>query len=988
MRVEGRPQPSGDCERDRFSKDEVLRAVAALLASPAAPQDQAAAASARRTADKLLCDFQRSDSAVPVCLELLAGARQLPPEAVKLLSSTVRRRLQARGAGPGDPPPAEVLRLAGAVQLESSAASGAGELLVRGAVAMWLHAGGPLPTEALLVEAAGADAAKAELALLALRALPEEANAKEVKIDSVRPQLLLEIASTATDVLQCTGRLELPRPALALSAATSWLLMSDSSVQALDELAASPLLAVAARLLAGPSGAQDSGHSSAVAAEFLEALLQKSRCAPACPEKLAHALLRLLAEVQPSSAAERTTLCGLVASATSAWCRFFVVAESPPAPAWATLLDALMAGTRWGHQFAALTMQTWVALGEHVVKVGATRAYAMVLVRAMGALRAASVYTERYEHLTAEARDEFVEYRRELRDALRLLTASAEARHALLEQLQADVASGLRGPWRPLEEAVHALSALAKAVVVSASGGPAEAQAAAVVVQVLSALAADDGPVLRCDCHRQLAATYLMCASHYMSLFLQDPGGASLAPRVLQMARASLAIQEHPAEGEGFAYPFRVKQDHVGVVCLLKICLGCAGRTLSPEAAAALRGDVRSHLSEASSSRGSSSLQPHSVLVLVQAAAVAAASWADASAGLLGDCLAIARDSGSPAQLALMGAAEVVSHAAGVQAAALAAALAPFWAFLSEAHLDAQGLAALLSRAAEALPAEALKPLAQLVAGVFTQRPDARAPLLGVTTALVHRCAREAQEPAAVTALTAELLRGVGEITWAQLDAEGRASRRLRLLADPAVRSCDEGGVDVEVVLTTAAERAAIEEWARLVHEAGRHAPAALLCQGGGGLRLALCAALSLVAAPQLDPPARALALLAQVWDEAGGVRAQAHAALDAVGVAGVEPPWPLGALAVRGTMKALMGQMPPNALGVIMPAARAVFQYGPEAAEAWVAMAVGGDGFPSPNTKEESKARLVKELMEASGDAQRFKQALKRFCGGKKKGK
>eukprot|EP00434_Breviolum_minutum_P015697 symbB.v1.2.013829.t1/scaffold990.1/size146246/11 len=59
---------------------------------------------------------------------------------------------------------------------------------------------------------------------------------------------------------------------------------------------------------------------------------------------------------------------------------------------------------------------------------------------------------------------------------------------------------------------------------------------------------------------------------------------------------------------------------------------------------------------------------------------------------------------------------------------------------------------------------------------------------------------------------------------------------------------------------------------------------------------------------------------------------------------------WTLGALQLRAVMKALLGQMPPSALGVLMPAARALFQHGAALASGWTTMAASGD-FP-PATK------------------------------------
>ncbi|CAE8725950.1 unnamed protein product, partial [Polarella glacialis] len=165
----------------------------------------------------------------------------------------------------------------------------------------------------------------------------------------------------------------------------------------------------------------------------------------------------------------------------------------------------------------------------------------------------------------------------------------------LLEQIQADVASQLQlqeGSWQQLEEALHALSALAKDVteVVNST-------VAAGVLQAFEVLAADGGPIMRG--HRQLVSTFLQCASVYVPLFGGPGADAGLPNRLFAISRASLSLPEEVKEGPEAAFPFRSKQDHNGVVCILKMCGTFGGQEpliFNPSAAEALRGDLKSQL--------------------------------------------------------------------------------------------------------------------------------------------------------------------------------------------------------------------------------------------------------------------------------------------------------------------------------------------------------------------------------------------------------
>jgi len=610
-----------------------------------------------------------------------------------------------------------------------------------------------------------------------------------------------------------------------------------------------------------------------------------------------------------------------------------------------------------------------------------------VLQSASRALRAAAAFPADYAALSAEVRDEIIEYRRELRDALRSLTSESAVRKAFIDELRADIASRLHGCWEPLEEAIHALSTPAKAICDTADKDECGSATAAVVLDVLHGLASDSSPVLGQSCHRQLACTFLMCASVYTPIFRATLG--SLTARVLHLARASLAVRERPpaTAGSDGAFPFTVKQDHIGVVCLLKLCTVCPHTSAfnSKETAQNLCSDLRNHVSAALTGGAASTLEEHSTIVLAQAIGSAAAHSAEFTHDALAMCLSLlhAGNEGGSA-VALHAAAEIVAASGALQQEAVSAALASAWQRLSENHLEATALGRFLSVIAEHAPANALDPLAQLLARLFENRREARAPLLGAATSLVHRAGREQ----ACLALVAELVAGLSSLAWAELDCQGQASARILLVLDSEVRlpmDMTESATGSPGMVSPS-DRALIEAWAKFIHEAGKSTPAVLTSgPGSSGLALAYRAAASLLAAPSQDPPTRSLTLLAQDWKSSALLCDQVRIVLE--GLALADKPWAFGAVVLRAVMKALLGQMPADALGVLVPAARAVFQHGPALGEAWAREAVSGEDFPSSTMKQESKERAVKEFVSTHGDAQKFKQALKKFCGGKKKG-
>ena len=146
---------------------------------------------------------------------------------------------------------------------------------------------------------------------------------------------------------------------------------------------------------------------SGCAADFLEALLEKSSSCSSCPERvpvalsnsilffsslfsmdcwvhnkklsskfdespkflvvcfsgLVQNLMSLLAQLHPT-AKTRQQLCRLVVAACCAWQRFFV-AVGPVGSLWhlwVSLLEAMMACAKWGHQLAAMALPTWLQL--------------------------------------------------------------------------------------------------------------------------------------------------------------------------------------------------------------------------------------------------------------------------------------------------------------------------------------------------------------------------------------------------------------------------------------------------------------------------------------------------------------------------------------------------------------------------------------------------------------------------------------------------
>jgi len=325
---------------------------------------------------------------------------------------------------------------------------------------------------------------------------------------------------------------------------------------------------------------------------------------------------------------------------------------------------------------------------------------------------------------------------------------------------------------------------------------------------------------------------------------------------------------------------------------------------------------------------------------------------------------------------------EVVTTCGAAQGAALAAATEPFLPMLAEGNAEPLALSGLLAAFGSHLPLPALAPVVNVLARNFEMKQDTRAPLLTAATAIVHRISKH-QGDAMI--LAGQLVHGLAAAVWTDLDAGGRATARIAALVSDEVVSFENAEELAVAEALSLGEKRVAENWTRLVHECGKVAPGLL---SADVLQVACRAAASLLATPQKDPPDRTLAFLSEWWKAESGVGPQLHAAMQ---TCMFEPAWPLGALILRGTCKALLGQMPPGALGVVVPAARGMFQHrstpDSNSGEAWLRHAVAGDAFPSTTMKPEVKERYVKELASLVDDVQKFKSVLKRFCGGKKKG-
>lgn len=479
-----------------------------------------------------------------------------------------------------------------------------------------------------------------------------------------------------------------------------------------------------------------------------------------------------------------------------------------------------------------------------------------------------------------------------------------------------------------------------------------------------------------------MLCSFLVCSSVYVPVLAlphRQPGvgqGLELAlSRVLELARFSLSVPQESSDSAEAAFPFRAKQDHAGAVCILKLCMGCNQELAGggAEVFQAIRADHATQLARLLQ-QAPGALQPPSLLVLTQSLSLVAQHRGELAGGLLSDCLAaLAAAAGGTA--ALTSAAEVMQRCRA-QRDALGASLETAWPSFAEAcgHAEPEPLAKLLGAIAEGAPVGSLGALSRLIAQAFERRAEARVALFSAAVSLAHRAK---EEPVAAAGLLEELLLGLSQIAWAELDAGGALGQRLMLVADPMVRH--SGEAEATGCELSERERALLEAWSRCVWEVGRHAPH---CLGLAASRLVLRAAAAAIAAPTQAPPARTLALLREPWsDEA--LRARWRHTLDepaaeatsALGLCS------LGALVMRGLLKALVGQMPITAVGVVVPAARGLLEIGGAAAfAAWASRAVEGEGFPE-GTKAEAKERFVRELSSSGDNTTHFKQLLKRFC-------
>eukprot|EP00913_Durusdinium_trenchii_P024601 g23093.t1 len=319
------------------------------------------------------------------------------------------------------------------------------------------------------------------------------------------PQLALQMARRLGAAAESLVRMAVDQ---SLPAATSWLALCRSTASLLEELGQATL-PHAAQLLredSERSGPAADGGLGVLDSTLFTKLILVSNDADG---GLAQSLLVLLGHLQPTGAEARHRLGRLVSAAVDAWRRFYVV-PGTPREVWVTLLEALIACGSWGHQLALVALPSWLglSLGFGVSK----------------PLRFAS----RQIH----------------RDLVQALVESSQ--------------------WQPTEEALHALSALAKEIMVMAPAHPIAGR----VLELLRLLAGDQSPLLRPGCHRQLISIFVQCASVFGPLCTLDEATFS---KIFTLARASLRIVEEVKDGPDAAYPFRANQDHNGAVCLMSL---------------------------------------------------------------------------------------------------------------------------------------------------------------------------------------------------------------------------------------------------------------------------------------------------------------------------------------------------------------------------------------------------------------------------------
>jgi len=303
---------------------------------------------------------------------------------------------------------------------------------------------------------------------------------------------------------------------------------------------------------------------------------------------------------------------------------------------------------------------------------------------------------------------------------------------------------------------------------------------------------------------------------------------------------------------------------------------------------------------------------------------------------------------------------------------ALGSALVACWRTLvSACHcMEPEPVAKLLTAIAEIAPPAILQELSQLVAQTFAQRPAARVVLVDPLVSLAHSAKREPD--AAKSALICELAQGLVYLVWKELDARGWGDQRWALVTDSQVRSPDEGRLPVE---GDAHDRRLAEALHRGVLEVGRCTPGSLNAET---LHVTVQSVVSVLAVPHQEPPARCLALLAEVWADARLKTAWRQAlSLRDFPCSG----WCAGSLLCRSLLKALLGQMPLTAVGIVVPAIRGLLLVGGPLFMDWMREAVDGKDFPSASVSTESKDRFLVELAAADPSTPHFKRLLKSFC-------
>lgn len=955
----------------------------------------------RKRTDKELSSFQHSDYALNVSLTLLADVDTLFPigreaasAVVLLLAQIVHKRCRSPKGYKlmKDPLPVAAKCLRFAEVLHANDAKPA-KLLARAAAALWIRTGSP-PVEEILTAMPTAAPVKQAIALAAITALPEEAACYKEQSGGdqcvqVKAQIVRWLASIAGRILDALAFLTNIADSERLEAAAAWIRVVDSS-EFIPRVGTSSLVPLALQSAAEAAVAAENVKGTA-ACDFLDAVLKLSESSPLQKlMPLVDLVLVLVSAANLDVEPARRVIGRFVADAILAWGGHFIKADTMPPAQWQQLIAVFVSCISWGLEPAMVTLPAWLTLHSMAVKSGALGTYRTVFSQVTRAFRVCSRFPQDYASWSMDRRDAFREFRDEVRDLLRTFV-DQEALHGFLAEVCPEVMNYSAGndSWQHREEALHALSAVAQTVQKGITSTTSDVTAALAVLACLGD--ATRRPVEELTCHRQLLCSFLVCSSVYVPALALPHRWAGVADamapalgRVLEIARLSLSVQQEVSAGDDVAFPFRAKQDHAGAVCILKLCMGCAKELAGGdlEVFSALRRDHALHLAN-TMQKSLNSLCPHAMLVLTQSLCMVAVHKPELVAGVLSDCLSAVAESPnlqSDALIVALDASAEVFRRCREQPDALGTAINSNWPAVAKACETGEiaCLGRLLCYAAEAVPAESLPGLTQLVACTFERRADSRVELLGVAASIAHRKIDASPVPAA---LLSELLLGFSHLLWTQMDGStALVGQRQSLLVDNQVWHADAAAEQPAVFSVSEAECRLMDAWTRSVCEVGQHAPQAL---AGDVVSMTLATVSAYLALPHSNPPAKPLALVAaSSWNDEC-LKSKWKSALEGVaGRGAASANVAIGALILRGLLKALLGQMPVTAVGVIMPATRALLEIaGPICFASWLSQAVQGDTFPRESMSKEAKQRFVTELAASGSNQTNFKQLLKRFC-------